>query len=155
MPVTLHTAPPLRASVRCRAGERGLEQRARPCSLRQSRASVRCAASSNGTEKEDGLTPLDHSVPTPGFASIPSALTAIANGELVIVMDDEDRENEGDLVCAADKCSTETLAFMVRYTSGVVCVAMEEERLSALNLPEMVQSKVSRQPYTARCALFG
>ena len=132
MPVTLHAAPPARASAGCR-GERA-EPRLRPC---QRRASVRCAAAQEGS----GLLPLDHSVPTAGFASVPSALAAIANGELVIVMDDEDRENEGDLICAADKCSTETLAFMVRYTSGVVCVAMEEERLNALGLPQMVESK--------------
>jgi 3,4-dihydroxy 2-butanone 4-phosphate synthase/GTP cyclohydrolase II len=57
-------------------------------------------------------------------------------------MDDEDRENEGDLVMAAEKCTPEKLAFMIRHTSGVICVAMEEERLNALGLPQMVESKV-------------
>jgi len=87
--------------------------------------------------------PKDHSVPTEGYSSIPSALEAIGRGELVVVMDDEDRENEGDLVMAAEKCTPETLAFMIRHTSGVVCAALEEERLNALGLPQMVDSKVS------------
>ena len=155
MPAVLHAAPPVRAAAGSRAaGERGAEPRPRPCLRRASRASARCAAANGNGGAQDGLTPLDHSVPTAGFASIPSALAAIANGELVIVMDDEDRENEGDLICAADKCSTETLAFMVRHTSGVVCVAVEDERLNALGLPQMVESKARRQPYTARLALW-
>jgi len=100
--------------------------------------------------------PKDHSVPTEGYSSIPSALEAIGRGELVVVMDDEDRENEGDLVMAAEKCTPETLAFMIRHTSGVVCAALEEERLNALGLPQMVDSKVSpafRPPHVWRSSL--
>jgi 3,4-dihydroxy-2-butanone 4-phosphate synthase len=86
--------------------------------------------------------PLDADAPTPGFASIPEALAAVAAGQFVVVMDDEDRENEGDLICAADKMTTEGMAFMVRHTSGVVCVALEDARADALGLPLMVEDKV-------------
>ena len=86
--------------------------------------------------------PLEHAEPTPGFSSIPEALEAVARGEFVVVMDDEDRENEGDLIGAADKMTTERLAFMIRHTSGVVCVSLEVARADALGLPLMVDDKV-------------
>lgn len=66
------------------------------------------------------------------------ALEAIRNGEFVLVVDDEDRENEGDLVLAAEKATEESIAFMVRYTSGLICVPTTGERLDALGLPLMV-----------------
>ena len=97
--------------------------------------------------------PLDADEPTPGFASIPEALAAVAAGQFVVVMDDEDRENEGDHICAADTMTTEAMAFMVRHTSGVVRVALEDARADALGLPLMVQDTVSsgfRRPAHAR-----
>ncbi len=69
---------------------------------------------------------------------IETALEAIARGGLVVVVDDEDRENEGDLIMAAEHATPEAIAFMVRHTSGVLCVGLPGERLSALNLPLMV-----------------
>jgi 3,4-dihydroxy 2-butanone 4-phosphate synthase / GTP cyclohydrolase II len=66
------------------------------------------------------------------------ALEATRNGEFVLVVDDEDRENEGDLVLAAEKATAEAIAFMVRYTSGLICVPTTGERLDALGLPLMV-----------------
>jgi len=57
---------------------------------------------------------------------------------MVVVVDDMDRENEGDLIMAADKVKTEDMAFIVRYSSGVVCIAMESDRLEELELPQMV-----------------
>jgi len=72
------------------------------------------------------------------FDPIERALEAFARGELLVVVDDEDRENEGDLILAADAASTEAIAFLVRYTSGLICVAMTGERLDALELPLMV-----------------
>jgi 3,4-dihydroxy 2-butanone 4-phosphate synthase/GTP cyclohydrolase II len=72
------------------------------------------------------------------FAKIEAAIQAIARGEAVVVVDDESRENEGDLVFAADKATPELLAFMVRHTSGVVCVSLTGERLAQLHLPLMV-----------------
>lgn len=71
------------------------------------------------------------------FAPIEPALKTIAQGGFVVVVDDENRENEGDLILAADCATPEALAFMVRHTSGVVCAALTGERLDALDLPQM------------------
>jgi len=71
------------------------------------------------------------------FDSIDKAIEAIAAGQVVVVVDDEDRENEGDLIFAASKATPETLGFMIRYTSGVICVAMEGAELDRLDLPPM------------------
>jgi len=68
------------------------------------------------------------------FTDIERAITAVANGEMVAVVDDEDRENEGDIIIAADKATPEAVAFMVRYTSGVLCIALTGERLDELAL---------------------
>jgi 3,4-dihydroxy 2-butanone 4-phosphate synthase/GTP cyclohydrolase II len=70
--------------------------------------------------------------------SIEQAIAAIAAGELVVVVDDTDRENEGDLICAASKATPEALAFMIRHTSGIICAPMTAERADALNLAPMV-----------------
>jgi 3,4-dihydroxy 2-butanone 4-phosphate synthase/GTP cyclohydrolase II len=69
---------------------------------------------------------------------IEDALAAIAAGSLVVVVDDEHRENEGDLIAAAQLITAERIAFMVRWTSGVLCVALPDDRLGLLNLPPMV-----------------
>jgi 3,4-dihydroxy 2-butanone 4-phosphate synthase/GTP cyclohydrolase II len=75
---------------------------------------------------------------TESFDTVADAIEAIANGEFVIVVDDTDRENEGDLIIAAEKITTEKMAFLVRHSSGLVCVAMQAQRLQALDLPQMV-----------------
>lgn len=88
--------------------------------------------------------------PTPGFDSIASALEDIAAGRLVVVLDSEDRENEGDLIGAADRITTEACAFLVRHTSGVVCVGMPGPELDRLGLPLMVSSAENEETmYTA------
>ena len=69
---------------------------------------------------------------------IEKALEAFAAGEFVVVVDDEDRENEGDLIIAGDALTEEKMAFMIRHTSGVICAPMLEERAEALRLPLMV-----------------
>ncbi len=73
------------------------------------------------------------------FASIPEAVAAISRGEIVVVVDDEDRENEGDLIMAAEFATAETIAFFVRHTSGVICVPLTGERLDELDIPLMVR----------------
>lgn len=73
------------------------------------------------------------------FDSVESAITAIARGEFVVVVDDETRENEGDLIIAADAVTPESMAFMIRHTSGLVCVALPGDVLDHLQLPPMVQ----------------
>ena len=69
--------------------------------------------------------------------SIESAIAAMAIGRPIVVVDDEDRENEGDLIIAASHASAENIGFMVRHTSGVLCIAMEAPALDRLGLPPM------------------
>ena len=84
------------------------------------------------------------------FAAIPDAIDAIGRGEIVVVVDDEDRENEGDLIMAAEHATPEALAFFVRYTSGVICAPLMGERLDDLALPLMVtvNTESMRTAYT-------
>ena len=72
------------------------------------------------------------------FAKVEDAVEQIRAGNMVIVVDDEDRENEGDLICAAEKITPEHISFMVRYCSGIICVPMEADRLERMNLPLMI-----------------
>src|SRR6195952_5513776 len=71
------------------------------------------------------------------FAAVERALADIAVGKAVVVVDDEDRENEGDLIFAAEKATPELVSFMVRYTSGYICVALTEGECERLDLPPM------------------
>ena len=79
------------------------------------------------------------------FAPIEEAVDAVARGEIVIVVDDADRENEGDLIMAAEKMTPEAMAFMIRHTSGVICMPVEGDRLDALRLPLMVADNTESQ----------
>jgi len=77
--------------------------------------------------------------PTAGaFASVDEILADMRAGRMVIILDDEDRENEGDFIMAAEHATPEAVAFMIRYSSGILCVPMEDERLQQLDLPQMV-----------------
>jgi 3,4-dihydroxy 2-butanone 4-phosphate synthase/GTP cyclohydrolase II len=73
------------------------------------------------------------------FASIEDAVAAIARGEIIVVVDDEDRENEGDLIMAAEAATPETITFFVRHTSGVICTPLTGDRLDELDIPLMVR----------------
>lgn len=77
------------------------------------------------------------------FNSIPEILEDLRNGRMVIVVDDEDRENEGDLVMAASFIKPEHINFMAKYGRGLICVPMEEERLKALDLEPMLNQGLS------------
>ncbi|NNU65835.1 3,4-dihydroxy-2-butanone-4-phosphate synthase [Rhizobium sp. WYCCWR 11152] len=72
------------------------------------------------------------------IATIEDAISAIASGKMVVVVDDQNRENEGDIVVAADAVTPETIAFMMTHARGLVCIAMEGGRLDALDIPLMV-----------------
>src|SRR3954451_13170646 len=72
------------------------------------------------------------------LAKIEDAVAAIARGEIVVVVDDEDRENEGDLIMAAEFATPEKIAFFVKHTSGVICMPLTGERCDDLDLPLMV-----------------
>jgi 3,4-dihydroxy 2-butanone 4-phosphate synthase / GTP cyclohydrolase II len=82
-------------------------------------------------------------VPRP-FARIEDALEAFRRGGMLIVVDDEDRENEGDLTIAAEKVTPEAINFMARYGRGLICLSMTPERLDALEIPLMVSHNSSR-----------
>jgi 3,4-dihydroxy 2-butanone 4-phosphate synthase/GTP cyclohydrolase II len=77
--------------------------------------------------------------------SISDALADIRDGKMVVVVDDEDRENEGDLIFAASKTTTELVGFMVRHSSGVICVPMEGPVLDRLGLPPMTHINEDRK----------
>ena len=72
------------------------------------------------------------------FASIPEAIEAFRDGRIIIVVDDEDRENEGDLTIAAEKVTPEAINFMAKHGRGLICMPMTEERLDELDIPLMV-----------------
>lgn len=72
------------------------------------------------------------------FDSMPDALEAFANGEFLVVMDDENRENEGDLIISASQCTAEKMAWMIKHTSGFICIALPGSRLEELQIPMMV-----------------
>ena len=72
------------------------------------------------------------------IAKIEDAVEALARGQMIIVVDDEDRENEGDLIAASQTATPETIAFMMNHARGLICIAMEGERLDELDIPLMV-----------------
>ncbi|KJF66532.1 3,4-dihydroxy-2-butanone-4-phosphate synthase [Rhizobium nepotum] len=72
------------------------------------------------------------------IAKIEDAIEAISRGEMVIVVDDEDRENEGDIIAASDSITPQQIAFMMNHARGLICVAVPGERLDALDIPLMV-----------------
>ena len=78
------------------------------------------------------------------FASIDDALKAIRDGQMIIVVDDEDRENEGDLTIAAEKVTPAAINFMARHGRGLICMPMTEDRLAELDLPQMVPQNTAR-----------
>jgi 3,4-dihydroxy 2-butanone 4-phosphate synthase/GTP cyclohydrolase II len=79
-----------------------------------------------------------------GLAKIAEAIEDIKQGRFVIVVDDEDRENEGDLVMAAEKVTAESINFMAKYGRGLICMPVTGERLDALRIPMMVANNTSK-----------
>jgi len=82
--------------------------------------------------------------------TIDTALQALRRGEIIIIVDDENRENEGDLVIAAEHITPEKMAFFIRHTGGVVCLALSNSVADRLNLPPMVEKNTSKRgtPFT-------
>jgi 3,4-dihydroxy 2-butanone 4-phosphate synthase/GTP cyclohydrolase II len=97
---------------------------------RRVRASDLAAYRASGVRIGEGAMQLD---------GIDDAIRAIANGAMIIVVDDDDRENEGDLIVAASKATAQQVAFMVRHTSGILCAPVTAERARALQLEPMVR----------------
>src|SRR3972149_3821029 len=79
-----------------------------------------------------------------GLASIEEAIKDIKAGKFVIVVDDEDRENEGDLIMAADKVDSEAINFMATHGRGLICLAITGKRLDELHIPMMVKDNTSK-----------
>ena len=77
------------------------------------------------------------------FASIQDAVAEIRDGRMIIIVDDEDRENEGDLVCAAEKATPEIINFMARHARGLICLPLTEERCDELHLTTQVADNTS------------
>src|SRR5215475_14995900 len=90
---------------------------------------------------EDGLRPVPSPVP---LDSVERAVADIATGRPVIVVDDADRENEGDIIVAASKMTPSLMAFMIRHTSGVICVPLTGHDLDRLQLPLMTAQNDER-----------
>ncbi len=82
--------------------------------------------------------------PTAPFCDVPTALDEIRAGRMIVVVDDEDRENEGDLTMAAEKITPEAINFMAKFGRGLVCLAMTEERLDYLRLGPMTAENTSQ-----------
>src|SRR5512140_2623856 len=81
--------------------------------------------------------------PKPPFCDVPTALEEFRAGRMIVVVDDEDRENEGDLTMAAECITPEAINFMAKYGRGLICLAMTEERLDYLRLPLMSAENTS------------
>src|SRR5213083_2284202 len=79
----------------------------------------------------------------PPFTDVPSAIEEIRSGRMIVVVDDEDRENEGDLTLAAEKVTPEAINFMAKYGRGLVCLALTEERLDHLRIGPMTSENTS------------
>ncbi|KAJ3571916.1 hypothetical protein NP233_g3428 [Leucocoprinus birnbaumii] len=131
-----------------------------PHVLKHSLNTTTASASTNGTSHTSSSTPAPQSTPstqpwrptlvdapkrsTFAFDTVPEALEAFANGEFLVVMDDENRENEGDLIIAGGQCTTEKMAWMIKHTSGYICCAVPGSRLEELQIPMMVPDNQER-----------
>ena len=98
-----------------------------------------------GTQKHVNLDPIE------------DAIKAIARGEMVVVVDSEDREDEGDFICAADKVTPEIVNFMATHGRGLICVSLLEERCEVLDLEPMVSRNTSyfETPFMISVDLMG
>jgi len=86
------------------------------------------------------------------FATVPEAIEEIRRGRIVIIVDDEDRENEGDLCCAAEKVTPEIINFMLQWGRGLICLSLTEEKCEQLGLSLQVGEEQNKSPYgTAFC----
>ena len=89
--------------------------------------------------------------------SVQEAIEDIKNGKVVIVVDDENRENEGDMICASECITPETVNFLAKHARGLMCVALTEERCKELNLNLMVENNTSHHQtaFTVSVDLIG
>lgn len=116
--------------------------------------STQANAGSDSTQANAGS---DSTAPSARLDPITDAVAAFAAGQPIVVVDDEDRENEGDLIMAAEFAEAASMGFFVRYTSGVICAPMEADRAAALELPPMVSTNEDPKgtAYTISCDAVG
>lgn len=102
-----------------------------------------------GSLQQDTVMPSRIST-LPQFDSIEASIEAFQHGEFIVVLDSQDRENEGDLIIAAEDLTTEKMAFMVRHTSGLICTPLKSDHAASLFLPQMVSENEdpNRTAYT-------
>src|SRR5450432_4405691 len=81
--------------------------------------------------------------PQPAFTDVPTAIEEIKSGRMIVIVDDEDRENEGDLMLAAEKVTPEAINFMAKFGRGLVCLTLTEERLDHLRIGPMTAENTS------------
>ena len=96
-------------------------------------------------QKSPALTSVPSEPADGEFASIPDLISEIKAGRPVILVDDEDRENEGDIILPAERTSPELMAFIIRHTGGVVCLALDNAIADRLDLPPMVERNTTRR----------
>jgi len=99
------------------------------------------------------VTELNAAGARPPFSSIEEGIDEIRAGHMLIVVDDEDRENEGDLVMAADKVTPEAVNFMARYGRGLICMPLTGRRLDELGIPPMADENTSEQGTAFHCSI--
>ena len=102
---------------------------------------------STSSSKPRSPRPIHESKPAPGLSPISEAIADIAAGKMVILVDDEDRENEGDLCMAADRVTPEAINFMAKFGRGLICLSMEEDQLDKLHLGMMVPDYENSTPF--------
>src|SRR5207245_8647193 len=81
--------------------------------------------------------------PKPPFTNVPAAIEEVRDDRMIVIVDDEDRENEGDLMLAAEKVTPEAINFMAKYGRGLVCLTLTEERLDHLRIGPMSTENTS------------
>jgi 3,4-dihydroxy 2-butanone 4-phosphate synthase len=91
-----------------------------------------------------------HSFGATPHARVQAAISQMRKGQPIILVDDENRENEGDLVIAADNVNAENVNFLIRHGSGIICLTLTEEKTKELNLPLMVTEESLAGPFAAR-----
>src|SRR5215469_13520658 len=83
----------------------------------------------------------------PPFTDVPTAIDEIRAGRMIVIVDDEDRENEGDLTMAAEKVTPEAINFMAKHGRGLICLTLTEEKADALELPLQSARKGGGSPF--------
>lgn len=92
-----------------------------------------------------GYVPSQMSTQQQGLSAIEDIIAAVSRGEPVVIVDDENRENEGDIIIAAEKVTEKNIAFTIRYTGGVICLAMPDSHADHLELPPMVSHNTAKR----------